>query len=83
MRSPSPWRIFAAAVCRIAAANRMDQWHVRVVTVMRFLGKVTFVTTEEVLDEFLAHYSSPAPMIPGAEEGKTGIIVSLRFRNGA
>jgi predicted nucleic acid-binding protein len=50
-------RIFADAVYWIAAANRKDQWHERVVTVMRSIGKVTLVTTEEVLDEFLTHYS--------------------------
>lgn len=34
-----------------AAANRKDQWHAKVVNVMRSLGRATLVTTEEMLDE--------------------------------
>jgi uncharacterized protein len=50
-------RIFADAVYWVAMANRKDQWYAKVVTAIRSLGQATLVTTEEVLDEFLAHYS--------------------------
>ncbi len=53
--------IFADAVYWIAAANRKDQWHAKVIGVMRSLGQVTLVTTQEVLDEFLTHYSGHGP----------------------
>ena len=33
----------------------------QVVAVMRSLGQATLVTTEEVLDEFLAYYSGHGP----------------------
>ncbi len=56
-------RIFADAVYWVAIANRKDQWYAKVITVMRSLGRVTFVTTEEVLDEFLAHYSGHGPVL--------------------
>jgi uncharacterized protein len=54
-------KVFADAVYWIAAANRKDQWHGKVVSVMRSFGQATLVTTEEVLDEFLAHYSGHGP----------------------
>jgi len=56
-------RIFADAVYWVAIANRKDQWYAKAVTVMRSLGRVTLVTTEEVLDEFLAHYSGHGPVL--------------------
>ncbi len=56
-------RVFADAVYWIAAANRTDQWHARVVSVIRSLGRATLVTTEEVLDEFLAHYCGHGPVL--------------------
>jgi predicted nucleic acid-binding protein len=56
-------RVFADAVYWIAAANRLDQWHAKVVSVIRSLGRVTLVTTEEVLVEFLAHYNGHGPVL--------------------
>jgi len=56
-------RIFADAVFWVAVANRKDQWYAKVVTVIRSLGQATLVTTEEVLDEFLAHYSGHGPVL--------------------
>jgi uncharacterized protein len=56
-------RLFADAMYWIAIANRKDQWHPHVVKVMRSLGQVTLVTTEEVLDEFLTHYSGHGPVL--------------------
>lgn len=50
-------RVFADAVYWIAAANRKDQWNAKVTGVMRSLGPTMLITTEEVLDEFLTHYS--------------------------
>jgi uncharacterized protein len=56
-------RVFADAVYWIAAANRTDQWHAKVAFVIRSLGRATLVTTEEVLDEFLAHYCGHGPVL--------------------
>jgi predicted nucleic acid-binding protein len=56
-------RIFADAVYWIAVANPKDQWYANVVAVMRSLGQATLITTEEVLDEFLAHYSGHGPTL--------------------
>jgi uncharacterized protein len=58
-------QVFADAVYWIAAANRKDQWHGKVIRVMRSFGQVTLVTTEEVLDEFLTHYSGHGPAMRG------------------
>jgi uncharacterized protein len=54
-------RVFADAVYWIAAANRKDQWHGHVINAMHSLGQATLITTEEVLDEFLTHYSGHGP----------------------
>ncbi len=56
-------RLFADAVYWIAIANHKDQWHAKVVAVMRSLGQATLVTTEEVLDEFLTYYSGHGPIL--------------------
>lgn len=56
-------RLFADAVYWIAIANRKDQWHAKVVHVMRSLGQASLVTTEDVLDEFLAYYSGHGPIL--------------------
>jgi uncharacterized protein len=50
-------RVFADAVYWIAVANRKDQWHAKAKDVVRSLGQTVLITTEEVLDEFLTHYS--------------------------
>ena len=47
----------------IALANRNDQWHTSVVNVMISLGQVGIVTTDEVLNEFLAYYSGHGPIL--------------------
>ena len=56
-------RIFADAVYWVAVANRKDQWYAKVVTVIGRLARHTLVTTEEVLDEFLTHYSGHGPAL--------------------
>jgi uncharacterized protein len=56
-------RVFADAMYWIAAANRKDQWYSKVIGVMRSLGPATLVTTEDVLDEFLTHYSGHGPSL--------------------
>ncbi len=56
-------RIFADAVYRAAVANRKDQWHAKVVTVIRSLGQAALITTEDVLGEFLARYTSRGPFL--------------------
>jgi predicted nucleic acid-binding protein len=50
-------RVFADAVYWVAIVHRKDQWHSRVVAAARALRGATVVTTEEVFDEFLAHFS--------------------------
>jgi uncharacterized protein len=49
--------VFADAVYWVALAHRKDQWHQRAVEVSQQIGPVRLVTTDEVLDEFLAHFS--------------------------
>ena len=56
-------RIFADAVYWVDLANRKDQWYAKVVRAMRSVGPSTLFTTEEVLDEFLAHYSGHGPLL--------------------
>ena len=55
--------VFADAVYWIAIANRKDQWYAKVAAAMRSLGQATLITTEEVFDEFLAHYSGHGPTL--------------------
>jgi uncharacterized protein len=50
-------RVFADALYWVALAHRKDQWHRRAVLASQQLGAVPLVTTDEVLDEFLAHFS--------------------------
>jgi predicted nucleic acid-binding protein len=50
--------VFADAIYWVALAHPKDQWHSRAVAVSQQLGAVELVTTDEVLDEFLAYFSS-------------------------
>ncbi|HLN33191.1 MAG TPA: hypothetical protein VK395_36005 [Gemmataceae bacterium] len=50
-------RVFADAVYWVALAHRKDQWHEKALQVSQRLGPVTIVTTDEVLNEFLAFFS--------------------------
>jgi predicted nucleic acid-binding protein len=50
-------RVFTDAFYWVSLANPKDQSYAKVVAVGRSLGQVTLITTEEVLDEFLAYYS--------------------------
>lgn len=50
-------RIYADALYWVALAHRKDQWHRQAVLASQQLGAVPLVTTDEVLDEFLAHFS--------------------------
>ncbi len=50
-------RVFADAVYWVALAHRKDQWHARAVQVSQQLGAAAFVTTDEVLIEFLNYFS--------------------------
>ena len=59
-------RVFADAVYWVAIASPTDQWHAKVVAAARSLGRTTLVTTEEVLGEFLAHYSGGGPSLRDA-----------------
>jgi predicted nucleic acid-binding protein len=49
--------VFADATYWIAIASPRDQWHAQASKVSRALKGVEIVTTEEVLSEFLTHYS--------------------------
>jgi hypothetical protein len=51
-------RVFADALYWVALAHRKDQWHARAVQSSQQLGSVLLVTTDEVFDEFLAHFSA-------------------------
>ncbi len=51
-------RIFADAVYWVALAHRKDQWHARSVQVSEQIGAANLVTTDEVLTEFLNHFSA-------------------------
>jgi predicted nucleic acid-binding protein len=50
-------RVFADTAYWIALANPRDQWHPRAVKASRTLKGAEIITTEEVLVEFLAHFS--------------------------
>jgi hypothetical protein len=50
-------RVFADTVYWITLANPLDQWHRSAAQASRTLGGTEIVTTEEVLTEFLAHFS--------------------------
>ena len=50
-------RVFADTVYWIALANPLDQWHSLAVQAGRTIRWATIITSEEVLSEFLAHFS--------------------------
>ena len=54
-------RVFADTMYWIALASLHDQWHAAAIRVSRALAGVLIVTTEEVLAEFLAHFSGRGP----------------------
>jgi predicted nucleic acid-binding protein len=51
-------RIFADALYWVALAHRKDQWHTRAVQASHRIGAAILVTTDEVLTEFLNHFSA-------------------------
>ena len=51
-------QVYADTVYWIALANPLDQWHTLAVQAGRTLRGTTIITSEEILDEFLAHFSS-------------------------
>ncbi len=50
-------QIYADTVYWIALANPLDQWHASAVQTGRGLRGTTVITSEEILTEFLAHFS--------------------------
>jgi predicted nucleic acid-binding protein len=50
-------RVFADTVYWIALANPLDQWHLSAMKASQSSKGAGIVTTEEVLVEFLAHFS--------------------------
>jgi predicted nucleic acid-binding protein len=53
--------LFADAFYWIALLNRRDQWHQNVRDLNRTLSSVQFVTTDEILTEFLNFFSGYEP----------------------
>lgn len=58
---------FADTVYWVARINPRDQWH----ATFRAVGGLKLVTTDEVLDEVLAHFSGFGPLM---RSGAAGII---------
>jgi uncharacterized protein len=56
-------QVFADTVYWIALANPLDQWHPLAVRAGRTLRGTTIVTSEEILAEFLAHFSGQGRLI--------------------
>ncbi|MGO9598191.1 MAG: type II toxin-antitoxin system VapC family toxin [Isosphaeraceae bacterium] len=56
-------RVFADSVYWIALANPQDQWHPLAVQAGRTLIGTSLVTTQEVLTEFLAHFSGQGRLL--------------------
>jgi predicted nucleic acid-binding protein len=54
-------RVFADAVYWIARISPRDQWHAQAVALGPSLRRATLVTTDEVLDEVLAHFRGFGP----------------------
>ena len=50
-------QVYADTVYWIALANPLDQWHSLAVQAGRTIRWATIITSEEVLSEFLAHFS--------------------------
>ena len=56
-------KVFADTFYWIALANPLDQWHAPAVRAARSLRGVTITTSDEVLNEFLAHFSGQGRLI--------------------
>jgi predicted nucleic acid-binding protein len=56
-------RVFADTFFWIALTDPKDQWHQAAVMAGRKLATATLVTTDDVLDEFLAYFSGFGPLI--------------------
>ena len=54
---------FADSVYWVALAHDRDQWHERAIRATRVLVGSTIVTTEDIFDEFLAHFSERGPAL--------------------
>ncbi len=50
-------QVYADTVYWIALANPLDQWHTLAVQAGPTLRGATIITSEEILTEFLAHFS--------------------------
>jgi predicted nucleic acid-binding protein len=56
-------QVYADTVYWIALANPLDQWHSSALQAARYLRGVTIITSEEILTEFLAHFSGQARIV--------------------
>ena len=63
-------KVFADSLYWIALINPRDQWHEKAVEVVKSLGKITFVTTDNILEEVLNFY---------CERGKHSEISRLKM----
>ena len=56
-------QVYADTVYWIALANPLDQWHPSAVQAGRTLRGATIITSEEILTEFLAHFSGQGQLV--------------------
>jgi uncharacterized protein len=56
-------QVYADTVYWIALANPLDQWHPLAVRAGQTLRGATIITSEEILTEFLAHFSGQDQLV--------------------
>jgi uncharacterized protein len=69
-------QVYADTVYWIALANPLDQWHLSAVQAGRSLRGMTIVTSEEILTEFLAHFSGQGRMMREGAARYAGRVLS-------
>lgn len=69
-------RIYADTVYWIALANPLDQWHPLAVRANQTSRAATIITSEEILIEFLAHFSGQGRTIREGAAHYAGRVLS-------
>jgi uncharacterized protein len=69
-------QVYADTVYWIALANPLDQWHPLAVRAGRGLRGATIITSEEILTEFLAHFSGQGQTIREGAARYAGRVLS-------
>jgi uncharacterized protein len=69
-------RVYADTVYWIALANPLDQWHALAVRASHTLRGTTIITSEEILTEFLAHFSGQGRTIRDGAARYAGRVLS-------